>query len=322
MNFQLQNLSIGYDHHMVKRNINISAESGQLICLIGKNGCGKSTLIRTLSGYLPMLSGNILINGKNMKSMSSRQKATQISIVLTESSHSDWLTVDDVVSMGRIPYSNWTGNLQNNDKIIIENAIKDANIEDLRYRHIDSLSDGEKERVFIAKAIAQDTPIILLDEPISHLDIPNRIETLHLLQKLSHQSNKIIIVSIHEIKLALRYADEIWMIKNDDLINGIPEDLVINGTMENFFEPLSFDTLNGDYILVNKNNIGFVNVKGEESINLHWTKLALNRIGFIINKDADCEIDVNLDNWILKRFGKEKTITSIGDLIKELRQHR
>lgn len=208
---KLEDLSIGYAGHAVQQDLHLTIEHGEMICLLGPNGSGKSTLLRTLAGLLPALQGHCWDEGADLLSMSENERAKRCAVVLTDRLTAEHTTVRDVVAMGRLPYSTWTGRMSEHDEAIIAEAMAKTQVTALQERYFTTLSDGEKQRVLIAKAIAQDTPYIFLDEPTAHLDLPNRITCLQLLRDLAHQTHRAIIISTHELDLALRFADRIWL---------------------------------------------------------------------------------------------------------------
>lgn len=216
MNLSCQHLTIGYGQSVVQRALDLSVAGGTMVCMLGQNGCGKSTLLRTIAGLQSAIEGNIsfcLDNGKttDIQQLSAIERAQRLSLVLTERLSIDSTTVHDVVAMGRYPYTSFLGHLTDDDEHIVEQAMEQTGVLFLKDKFFNRLSDGEKQRVLIAKALAQHTPIILLDEPTAHLDLPNRIRILSLLRELAHSTNRIVIISTHELDLALQLADMIWL---------------------------------------------------------------------------------------------------------------
>lgn len=232
-------LSIGYiqkkKHTQIASNLNFSLEEGQLIALIGPNGAGKSTLIKTLSGLQPKLQGNITLGKKEMEHYTALELASQLSVVLTESPASKNLTVLELVSLGRQPYTNWMGNMSAKDLAIIKHALAITDLASLQNRHCYELSDGQLQRVYIARAIAQDTPIIILDEPTTHLDIYHSAYIVKLLKKLSQEKNKTILFSTHGIDLALQLADVMMVLTKNSFHMGSPENMISEGHIDNLF---------------------------------------------------------------------------------------
>lgn len=237
---ELKKLSIGYltknNRKIVASDINADIFSGELTCLLGANGIGKSTLLRTLSAFQPKLEGKINIQGKEIETYSEKQLSTLIGVVLTEKCDIKNMSARELIGLGRSPYTGFWGTLNDADKAIVDNAISMVKIEDLASRMVHTLSDGERQKVMIAKALAQETPIIFLDEPTAFLDFPSKVEIMQLLHRLSRQTNKTIFLSTHDLELALQIADKIWLIDKQSGINiGTPEDLSLSGHLTSFF---------------------------------------------------------------------------------------
>ena len=222
-------LTIGYDHKVVQKNLNLTLKRGEMVCMLGKNGCGKSTLLRTLAGIQKPTEGHITLYNNDKEqdlfSLSTNQRAKTIALVLTERESLASTKVKEIVSMGRYPYTNFVGQNSQEDNYIVQQAMQQIGIEDKSDEYFNSLSDGEKQRVLIAKAIAQQTPLILLDEPTAHLDLPNRIKTMRLLQILAHDKGISIIISTHELDLALQTADSIWLMSDAGVETYSPQQL-------------------------------------------------------------------------------------------------
>ena len=201
------NLTIGYEHHVVQRDLKFELHPGEMVCMLGPNGCGKSTLLRTLAGLQPALSGTFTTSTLN----SQLSTLPHIALVLTERLSLDNTTVHDVVAMGRYPYTSFLGGLSTTDEQIIEQSLADVGLSNTAQTFFNDHSDGEKQRTLIAKALAQETPIILLDEPTAHLDLPNRIRVLQLLRRVAREQNKTILISTHELDLAIKLSDRIML---------------------------------------------------------------------------------------------------------------
>jgi len=251
---QIKNLSIGYSGSRqarlpqarlpVAENLSATIYSGELTCLLGANGVGKSTLLRTLSAFQPQLSGEVSIFGKLIESYSGKELSQIIGIVLTEKVDVRDMTVRDLISLGRNPYTGFWGKLNDTDETVVNEAIAYLKIEELSDRSIHTLSDGERQKVMIAKALAQETPIIYLDEPTAFLDFPSKVEIMRFLHFLAVQSGKTIFLSTHDLELALQIADKLWLMdKEKGLTVGTPDELRQNGALENFFrcEGVYFD---------------------------------------------------------------------------------
>ncbi len=214
MVISLSQLSVGYSlSHPVISDISLELRSGQFVCLIGENGIGKSTLLKTLTGFLPKLKGSLLLNNHDIESCSQRELARQVSIVLTQKPDVQNLTIEEIIGLGRSPYTGFFGRLRAKDRKVVDDAIATMGIEKLRGRMIQTLSDGERQKVMIAKALAQETPVILLDEPTAFLDFPSKAETFVSLQRMAHERDKLILLSTHDLELAVRFADSLLEVK-------------------------------------------------------------------------------------------------------------
>ena len=236
----LRDLTIGYRsrkaEYVVARSINATLAKGQLTCLLGPNGSGKSTLLRTLSAFQLPLSGSIELDGRRLDSFSARELSTRIGIVLTERPDVRGMTVTDLVSMGRSPYTGFWGKLSANDQAHVAEAIRLVGIEHLSHRSVHTLSDGERQKCMIAKVLAQQTPIVLLDEPTAFLDFPSKAEMLLLLRRLAHQMGKTVMLSTHDLEIALQTADRLWLLAPDgDMVIGTARELSDNGALARFF---------------------------------------------------------------------------------------
>ena len=249
---RLRDLSIGYpDKHNTKRvaeHLNASIHSGELTCLLGTNGVGKSTLLRTLSAFQPPLGGTIDLLDRPLSTYNDRQLATVIGVVLTEKSDIRNMTVEELVGLGRSPYTGFWGTLKEGDRKIVHEAIARVRIEPLTQRMVHTLSDGERQKVMIAKALAQETPIIFLDEPTAFLDFPSKVEVMQLLHNLTHTLQKTVFMSTHDLELALQIADKIWLMdRTNGIAIGTPEDLSLEGKLSSFFsrKGITYDTETG-----------------------------------------------------------------------------
>lgn len=214
MIISLSHLIIGYSaSHPVITDIDLALRSGQLSCLIGENGIGKSTLLKTLTGFLPKLGGNLLLDGRDIQSYSQRELAREVSIVLTQKPDVQNLTIEEIIGLGRSPYTGFFGRLRAEDRLVVEDAIAAMGIEKLKGRMIQTLSDGERQKVMIAKALAQETSVILLDEPTAFLDFPSKAETFQTLRRMAHERDKLILLSTHDLELAVRFADSLLEVR-------------------------------------------------------------------------------------------------------------
>ena len=244
----LQDLTIGYtskgNEKVVAKGLNATLNAGELTCLLGRNGIGKSTLLRTLAAFQPPLRGSILLATSPLTALTDKELSRTIGLVLTERPDVQNMTVRFLVGMGRSPYTGFWGTLSATDEAIVDEAIRMVGIESLENRQVQTLSDGERQKVMIAKALAQQTPIIYLDEPTAFLDFPSKVEMMQLLRRLARDGQKTIFLSTHDVELSLQLADLIWLMEPDMLHVGIPHELADSGVLSKFIEQggITFDT--------------------------------------------------------------------------------
>lgn len=312
-------LTIGYrlsgSVHTVASSLAFRLEPGQLVCLLGSNGAGKSTLMRTLAGLQPALAGEIRISGQPLANLKPNELAQKLSLVLTDRIDTGNLTAREVVTLGRTPYTGWLGSLSAHDRLKIDESIAATGIASLLDRHLHQLSDGERQKVMLARALAQDTPLILLDEPTAHLDLPNRVEMMRLLHTLARNTRKAILLSTHELDLALQTADELWLMHpGGSLFSGTPEDLVLNGSFEAAFarNTFAFDRSTGAFIIHQPEDKAQVYLEGAER-SLFWVRRALQREGIGISRYRDAPCSVNCQE---NEAGFEGEIRIGGQTIK------
>lgn len=233
-------LSVGYKSadsiNCVCSGMNVELHSGELTALIGRNGQGKSTIIRSLVGLQPHLSGKINLLGKPLPKYSIKERARLISYVATDTVKVGHLKVRDLVEMGRYPYTNWMGGLSQHDKEQVENSLHLVGMESFRDKYVAKLSDGERQRIMVARCLAQDTPVIILDEPTAFLDLPNKYELLLLLKKLAHEQNKCILFSTHDITTTFQIVDQLWIVHDCKLHSGGVEELIQAGAIQLMLE--------------------------------------------------------------------------------------
>ena len=250
---QTKNLSIGYktkkENIIIAENINLSLEKGKLIALIGENGVGKSTLLKTLIGIIPAINGKITLLNQPLQSFKSVELAQELSIVLTEKLPPSNLTIYEIIALGRQPYTNWLGTLSNEDKNKIKEAIELTEIQHLIHKKYDEISDGQLQIALISRALAQDTTLIILDEPTTHLDLVHKATLLKLLQKLAHETGKTILFSTHDIDLAIQMADEMIVFTPKKVVQNQPCNLIEAGIFNALFdtEHLTFDATIGKF---------------------------------------------------------------------------
>lgn len=236
---ETKNLSIGYvskkKRRVIADDINITLNKGQLVGLVGANGIGKSTLLRTLTSVQKPLKGEVYIYSKALTEYNSIELAKQLSLVLTDPIASKNLSVFELVALGRQPYTNWIGSLTRQDIDITNTALHQTNLDTLKDKKCFELSDGQLQKVMIARALAQDTDLIILDEPTTHLDMHHKAYILKLLQRLTKNTGKTILFSSHEIDLAIQLCDSMIVMRKDRVISGSPDSLIANGTFNTLF---------------------------------------------------------------------------------------
>ncbi|MDR0941055.1 MAG: ABC transporter ATP-binding protein [Bacteroidales bacterium] len=321
------NVTIGYAHakqqSIIAQNLNCEIFEGEMLCLLGPNGSGKSTFIRSISGLQPALSGSIYIHNQRIDGKNANQLAKNMSVVLTDTVHIPNTTVWDIVSYGRHPHTNWLGMLSETDHAIISDAIEKVGLTDFQNRHLNTLSDGEKQRTMIAKALAQDTDFIILDEPTAHLDLPNRIAIMKLLKDLAHSTRKSILLSTHELDLALQVADRIWLMqKQAPMLCGTPEDLVLQGSFQKVFSTHAFDfDINTGFFKINFPVQHYVSLSGEQPF-LLWTTRALYKYGIAVKDkySAIPHIHAADNQWHIEFNNKHCVCSSIFELLSALPQ--
>ena len=302
---------------------------GELTCLLGANGVGKSTLLRTLSAFQPKLGGEIRIQGKEIGDYTDKQLSRVISVVLTEKCDIRNMTVTELIGLGRSPYTGFWGTLSKEDRAVVEHSVALVGIPHLAHRMVHTLSDGERQKVMIAKALAQETPVIYLDEPTAFLDFPSKVEMMQLLHHLSRQTDKTIFLSTHDLELALQIADKIWLMdKMNGVTIGTPEDLSLNGNLSNFFarKGIVFDL-----------ETGLFRVDNEYTSQIHlvghgqryaMVRKALQRNGILANRNVTSDIcietgDLKGDGTFLLHLpgGQEVRVGTIEELLERVKDN-
>lgn len=309
---EAKDLSVGYrlarSENILFEKINLSLHPGKLTCFMGPNGIGKSTLIRVLAGLQRPLGGEISISNEK-----------KIALVLTDRITANNMTVWDLVSYGRYPYLGWGISFSNDDHKIIEQSIDEVHIRPLSNKKIEELSDGQLQLAMIARALAQETRVLLLDEPTAHLDLNHRVEIMKLLLGLARKKNKAILVATHELDLALQTADQIWLTTDKNIKIGIPEDLVLDGSFDEIFKFKGFDLKTGkiQHIAYQNKSIALQG-DGYEFL---WTKNALEREGFSVSDQGHISIVIVNSKLGLSWNVGNKSFSNIRELLEGLKGH-
>ena len=324
----IKDVELGYvkDKPLLPK-FSVDAHSGELIALIGRNGIGKSTLLRSIMGLqMPML-GSIYVDGVPVSKLCRKQKSKAVSFVPAESVRVVNLHVRDFVAIARFPYLGWTRTLSVTDWEKVNYALTLVNISHLAHRDIATISDGELQRAMVAFALAQDTRIIILDEPTAFLDLPNKFEMVSLLSDLAHSNGKTIIYSTHDLQGAINEADTIWMMLNDGFFSGAPEDLALHGKFEKFLtdSEVLFDMESG--LFRNRHRVSkTIAFEGEGAMAI-WTTKMLERIGFKVGSNGDglkvaCMQQGGSTEWVLAKNGslllKTHTLYKLAQKLREV----
>jgi iron complex transport system ATP-binding protein len=326
----ISDLYVGYwkgrEQISLLEGINVNIHKGELTAILGRNGTGKSTFLRTICGLQESISGKVIIQGTPIDDLSLAERAKKVSFVSTEPVHVSHMKIFDLIALGRAPYTGWLGRLSIHDQKIISDAISATGLSEKQDAFIDELSDGERQRAMIARALAQDTDIIYLDEPTAFLDVINRYDIFHLLHTLTRQKDKTIVFSTHDLQIALSESDRILLLENKRLIQGAPEDLLLSDEIRILFdrEHLEFNRENATLSL-KKDLTSEIGIEGPKSPELTFTIKALERLGFRVtdNKKMITVVIIRKTEekttWILQKKSGTSEFYSIYDLSLHLR---
>jgi iron complex transport system ATP-binding protein len=328
-----QALTVGYRRRhktgsdtVVLNDLSLSIGRGELVCLLGPNGAGKSTLLRTIGGMQRPVAGEVWLEDKNVHRVAPRELARILSVVLTERLSTSMLTVYEIVSIGRHPHTDWRGTLTARDHDAIRKAIELVHVESFIGRQLGELSDGERQRVMLARALAQEPRLLILDEITAFLDLPRRVEVMHLLRELAHDRGYAILMSTHDLELAMRHADSVWLCSGGQLSVGAPEELVWTGTFERAFrdEGLAFDTDRGTFT-TRRSSSGALRVVGT-GVHATWTGRALERLGYDIvqsTRNGEPEVEVHLSgdsiSWTVRIGAAVHRLDTLSELLAHVR---
>lgn len=301
--------------------------AGDFIAIAGPNGIGKSTLIKTLVQLIPEISGQIMLGGKPVSAYTRIELATLVSYVSTEMIHSR-LSVRELVSFGRYPYTNWFGRIGEEDMRIVDEAVAMLELEALAHRNIDEISDGERQKAMIARALAQQTEIVILDEPTAFLDLPHKYEIVNLLGRLSREFGKTVLFTTHDLGIAIREVDKLWILSGNGFFHGSPEDLILDGTIAKTFHTprVLFDNRKGEFT-VKKTLRPYFFITGK-NIAVHWTRNAIEKDGFtVIDKPVESQPAITVEQtptgyqWMVELNRQTTALKSISELRAYIREN-
>lgn len=298
--FKLKQLDVGYGNSVIVGNVEIELQHGQILCLMGPNGSGKSTIIKTITQHIKKLGGKVFIGEEDIEKLSNIEQAKKMSVVLTDRINPHLMTAEEIVATGRYPHTNKFGKMTEADYIAVDDAIKIVDGEVLKHKEFLSLSDGEKQRIMIARAICQEADLIILDEPTSFLDIRYKIDLLGILRTLARKKNKIIILSLHELDLIPKIADKIILILDkDNYLYGTPEEIISDTSIRKAFDIKngSYNTLLGNIELARRDTSSKIFVVGGEGKGIPVYRL-LNK--YEINFNSGILFENDLDTPIAK----------------------
>jgi len=321
----LDHFSIGHHReNALLSELKLTVNRGEMVALIGRNGAGKSTLLKSMIGLLAPLDGMCLLEGLPFADYTLPQRARRVSFVSSQITQLPALSVGELVGLGRMPYTGWMGRMSPEDRALIKQALDEVQMTSFSERKLDCLSDGERQRAMIARAFAQDTPLMVLDEPTAFLDIPNTYELIRLLSRF-RDGGRSIVYSTHDLETAMQCADKMWVIHEGRILEGAPEDLGMSGLFNELFSTsgISFDEQAGRFLFSGKER-GHVSLEGGEEKALRWTSNTLKRLGFRLDKGAGKRIRIEYSNdeysWILQKKGGSLRFESLYTLARFLIQ--
>lgn len=312
----LENFSIGHSSDSpLLEGLNLSVERGEMVALIGRNGTGKSTLIKSMIGLLVPLGGDCRLDGRAFQAHSRPERARLVSYVSSQLTQLPSLTVGELVGLGRMPHTGWMGRLDEQDRMLVKEALEEVQLSSFEERKLDCLSDGERQRAMIARALVQDTPLMVLDEPTAFLDIPNTYDLVRLLSRF-RDSGKSVVYSTHDLETAMQCTDKLWVIHGGEILEGAPEDLGISGLFSQLFATsgISFDEKSGKF-LFNTFRKGSVHLEGDDEQLLSWTRYTLKRLGYAVHKSSAIRIAVErVEEEVQWRVKKQESSDMFRDL--------
>lgn len=307
-------LSLGYVHQKVKKEIlsdlDFALFSGELTCLLGPNGVGKSTLIKSILGQIPPWKGRILLDQQSITQFSIEELAKRIAVVLTDPVFPGNMTVGQLVALGRTPHTGWSGKLNPSDREMVEKALSDTKITYLRDERLSEISDGQRQKAMIARALAQDGQVMILDEPTAHLDLVNRFEIMSLLREIAHSQQKAILVVTHDLDIAIETADRFWILNcGTPLISGKPEDLILSGQINRLLpsDKYRFSLSRGRMEFENQ-DLRF-EIQGPQEL-VFWVEKALIKAGIL---GLDSGVSVSAEPFLIRY--KDQGFSTLEELV-------
>lgn len=321
---ETQSLCIGYPQSgepdkVLQQDISVAIRPGEIVSLMGQNGVGKTTFVKTISGLIPKLGGEVFYQNDNLSQIDPGDLARRLSIVLTEKPYSHNISVTELIAIGRHPYSSWLGMLSRKDREVIDWAISETHINYLANKKLYELSDGQLQKVMIARALAQETDLILLDEPGAHLDLYNKIEVMMLLRNIA-KKGKGILISTHDMQISTQLSDRLWLFNfNEPVIEGIPEDLILDGTLEKtlYLQGYGYDMIYGTVADHDQPSERKVMVEAPENVK-YWVSQALKRNGISVTNSSATKIKYQDNKWCILQKDGESFHNSIEEMMKTL----
>lgn len=320
---QGEKVAVGYyqgkDVRWVVHDLSFSLQPGQLVCLLGPNGVGKSTLIKAIMGQKLPMKGEILYQGEPIRKVSAQQMARKVSVVLTDRISPGNLTVRQLVGLGRIPFTDWLGSMSEEDESVIEEAIQATNISYLQNKKLAELSDGQLQKTMIARALAQDGELMILDEPTAHLDLVNRMEIMQLLREIAHSRHKAILVVTHDLDIAVETADEFWLMPcGGPTISGTPEDMILSGNINQLLPEGKFYFNPSTGKIQSSIPLDYPQIHGPEEV-AQWLKLALRKNDIPLKEETKITVQKDPLSFMVENNGTPRYFATIQEVVNHLR---
>src|SRR5690606_4070779 len=319
---QGEKVAVGYhkgkDIHWVARDLSFSLRAGQLVCLLGPNGVGKSTLIKAIMGQKLPMKGQISYKGEPIRQLSSQEMAKKVSVVLTDRISPGNLAVRQLVELGRIPFTNWVGTIAEEDKKVIDLAIEGTKIGYLADKKVAELSDGQLQKTMIARALAQDGELMILDEPTAHLDLVNRLEIMQLLREIAHARGKAILVVTHDLDIAVETAEKFWLMPcSGPWISGTPEDLILSGEINELLPSGKFHFNPATGKIQSSIPLDEPHIEGPKEV-VQWLELALRKRNLVVDKKIRITASKDPVSFLVENAGKSTQVNTVKEVLDAL----